>query len=223
MIFTSEHEAFEFLVPPGDYQLEAYGAGTYTTHRFLSVAQESPPISLHIDLPPDQLTALRGKAAPELRQIKGWRNGAPTTLEKLRGKWVLLDFWGYWCGPCIGAMPDLMKLHDQFGDKGLVIIAVHDDSVASIDEMNSKLEPIKKELWSGRDIPFLVALDGGGELPITGTERLTRGATHAAYGIQGWPTTVLIDPQGNVRPLHGEKLRDLLERELKPPGKVNGD
>ena len=112
-------------------------------------------LRLQLDLPPDQVTSLIGKVAPELRQIKAWKNGAPTTLENLRGKWVLLDFWGYWCGPCVGSMPDLMKLHEEFGDKGLVVIAVHDDSVDSVEELDKNLEATKKGLWKGRDLPFL--------------------------------------------------------------------
>src|SRR4029079_12949923 len=134
------------------------------------LSKQTGPISLQIDLTSDRLASLKGQPAPELRQIKGWKNGEPTTLEKLRGRWVLLDFWGYWCGPCVGAMPELVKLYDDFAKQGLTIIAVHDDSVASIAEMDEKLAPIKKELWGGHDLPFLIALDGGVELPISGTE-----------------------------------------------------
>jgi thiol-disulfide isomerase/thioredoxin len=139
-----------------------------------------------------------GKPAPELAQIKGWKNGGPVTLAELRGKLVLLDFWGYWCGPCLHAMPDLMALHDAFGDKGLVIIGVHDDSVASIAEMDSRLEQARQGRWNGRDIPFLVALDGGGETLIAGTDATAQGATTAAYGIAAFPTTLLIGRQGEV-------------------------
>jgi thiol-disulfide isomerase/thioredoxin len=212
MLYMSTKPSFEFLLPPGEYLLHPYGSGVYNTFRYLKLDEGANVAPLHIDLPPDVMASLVGKKAPELQQIKGWKNGKPTTLEKLRGKWVLLDFWGYWCGPCIQAMPELMKLHDEFGDKGLTIVAVHDDSVASIEEMDNNIEQHKKEHWAGRDLPFLIALDGGGELPISGTERRSRGATHAVYGIQGWPTTVLIDPQGNV--VRGQPLRPLLEREL---------
>ena len=211
--------AFDFLLPPGDYLIEAYGEGTYSAHRFLRLTDDLQSVQLHLDLPPDQLTLLTGKPAPELQQIKAWKNGGPTTLKNLRGKWVVLDFWGYWCGPCVASMPELMKLHDEFGDKGLVVIAVHDDSVDSIEELDKNLENTKKELWKGRDLPFLVALDGGGELPIAGTTRSTKGATCAAYGVQSWPTTILIDPQGKVVGEHdprGPELRELLEKELKP-------
>ena len=143
-----------------------------------------------------------GRAAPELRKIKDWKNGGPVTLAGLRGKVVLLDFWGSWCGPCKGSMQELMKLHDRFKDKGLVIIAVHDDSVASIAEMDQKLESVRKDIWGGRDLPFLVALDGGGRTRIPGTGEFTRGATNAAYHVVLYPTSYLIGRDGTV-------LRDL--------------
>jgi thiol-disulfide isomerase/thioredoxin len=219
MTFMSKRHMFEFLLPPGDYYLRSYGEGVYPVYRFLRLTESLQSSQLHLDLPPDQTTSLTGKIAPALRQIKSWKNGDPTTLEKLRGKWVVLDFWGYWCGPCVGSMPELMKLHDEFADKGLVIIAVHDDSVASIEELNKNLENTKQELWKGRDLPFLVALDGGGELPIAGTENRVKGATHAAYGVQHWPTTIVIDPQGKIvgeRDPRRPELRELLEKELKP-------
>jgi thiol-disulfide isomerase/thioredoxin len=217
MSFMSRHQAFQFLLPPGDYLLEAYGEGVYGAYRFVHINGDEKQIDLHLDLPPDQLTLLTGKPAPALRQIKAWKNGGPVALDQLRGKWVLLDFWGYWCGPCVGSMPALMELYDKYHDKGLVVIGVHDDSVASIDEMDKNLQITRKELWKGRDLPFPIALDGGGELPISGTERSTKGATHAAYGIQHWPTTILIDPQGNVvgeKSANDPKLKELLEKEL---------
>ena len=92
-----------------------------------------------------------------------------------------------------------MKLHDKYADKGLVIIAVHDDSVASIEEMDQKLVSAKQRYWSGRDLPFLVALDGGGLTPIPGAaDRKAKGATTAAYGIDSFPTRILIDKPGHV-------------------------
>ena len=102
-----------------------------------------------------------------------------------------------------------MKLYDEFHDKGLVIVAVHDDSVGSIAEMDQKLQSIRARYWKGRDLPFVVALDGGGETRIVHSAGTTRGATTAAYGIRSFPTTLLIgrdgtligyvDPRGDAR------------------------
>jgi thiol-disulfide isomerase/thioredoxin len=222
MASMSKNRQFNFLLPPGDYLLHAYGDESFNTDRYLHLDDLASTTKLEIDLPADSLTGLIGKPAPELRGIKAWKDGKATTLAELRGKWVLVDFWGFWCGPCIAAMPELMKLHDELGDKGLAIVAVHDGSVESLDELNQFLAPIKQQAWNGRDLPFFVALDGGGELPISGTERSVKGATHAAYGVQHWPTTVLIDPNGVVlgeRDAHSPELRKFLEEKLNPVGK----
>jgi thiol-disulfide isomerase/thioredoxin len=218
----STSRQFHFQLPPGDYLLHAYGENSFNTDRYVHVEEGAPAMKFEIDLPADALTSLVGKPAPELRGIKAWQNGKATTLADLRGKWVLVDFWGYWCGPCVQSMPDLMKLHDDFGDKGLAVVTVHDDSVESIEEMQKNLARTKAELWKGRDLPFFVALDGGGELPISGTERSVKGSTHAAYGIQHWPTTVLIDPNGIVlgeRDAHSPELRKFLEEKLNTSAK----
>jgi thiol-disulfide isomerase/thioredoxin len=189
---------FEFLLPPGDYGIDVDGHDTYPAARYLRIEPGRRALNLQLDLAPFTSTQLFGHAAPELRAIKGWKNGGLVRLADLRGKVVLLDFWGYWCGPCNGSMPYLMKLHDEFKDRGLVIIAVHDDSVGSIAEMDQKLESIRKEVWGGRDLPFLVALDGGGPTRIKYTDITARGATTAEYGIISFPTTLAIDRNGKL-------------------------
>lgn len=189
---------FEFLVPAGAYELYVYGTSTYFVRREIEIKVGQQELETNFDLPADKLANLIGKPAPEFREINGWMNTGGIKLSKLRGKVVLLDFWGHWCGPCLGGMPKLMELHDKYSKSGLVIIGIHDDSVGSIKELEEKLKDIRKEYWAGRDIPFAVALDGGGRTEIEGTDRTARGATTAAYGIQAWPTMVLIDKNGKV-------------------------
>jgi len=188
----------EFLLPPGDYQIFLTAYQCYSEVREIRITPGQTDLKFHIDLQPDAVSQLLGSPAIELRSIKGWKNGGPVKLADLRGKVVLLDFWGTWCGPCISEMPVLMKLHDQFKDKGLTIIAVHDDSLASIQEMNLAMEKIRDQSWAGRDLPFLIALDGGGPTRITYTDATDRGATTAAYGIESFPTTLLIGRDGRV-------------------------
>ena len=83
----------------------------------------------------------------------------PVKLADYRGKVVVLDFWGYWCGPCIGAMPALLEAHDRFKDKPVAIIALHDQSIQSRDAYDRKLTEVKRQAWNNRDLPFQVALD----------------------------------------------------------------
>ena len=139
-------------------------------------------------LKPTPLSLLYGKPAPELAGIVDWKNSEPMTLAQLRGKIVVLDFWGFWCGPCLSAMPKLMEVHDALKDKDVMIIAVHDNRIPSVAQLDERLKEAKARYWEGRDLPFAIAIDSGAG----------RGATHGAYDINGWPTTLVIDRDGNL-------------------------
>lgn len=209
----SESQEFEFFLPPGHYRLNAYGTLVDGRNVDIDVAADQPTLDLGtIDLAAEKLARLLGKTAPELQNIKGWVNTEPLALADLRGKVVVVDFWGHWCGPCVYWMPHLMALHDAYHDRGLVVIGVHDDSVADTDEMLEKLQPIRAMQWSSRQIPFALALDGGKD-----KEKARHGATTAAYGIHAFPTALLIDREGKlVSQFHAgsdesiAKLRELL-------------
>ena len=188
----------DFLVPPGDYALSVRAGGSASVTRWVRVTPDRRAIDLRLDVPPRPIDTLVGKPAPELRQIKGWSGGEPTTLADLRGRVVLLDFWGTWCGPCLSAMPDLMGLHDEFADRGLTVVAVHDDSVAALDATLAGLPDDPRLGWADRRLPFRVALDGGGETRVAGSAQTARGATTAAYGVDSFPTTILIGRDGRV-------------------------
>jgi thiol-disulfide isomerase/thioredoxin len=159
--------------------------------------RESAPPGVIVE-PTKYLSRLVGKPAPGFEKIKAWKNTKPLNIADLRGRYVLLDFWGYWCGPCIRDIPALMAISDVFPEEKLIVIGVHDDSVETIAEMDEKLAKARERIWMGRDIPYPVALDGGGPTPIEGTAETVRGATTAAYGITAFPTAVLIDPSGRV-------------------------
>jgi len=160
------------------------------------------------------LSMLIGKPAPGFEAIRAWKNTKPLRLEEIRGRYILLDFWGYWCGPCIRNMPHLMIISKAFPKDKLTVIAVHDDSVTSLEEMDRKLKDIKNRIWMGNDVDFPIALDGGGATKIKGSDRIVKGATTAAYGIPSFPKAILIDPEGNVAgrfhaPSLKEKIRGL--------------
>ena len=179
-----------------------------------------------IDFTAEYLEKIAGKAAPELQKIKGWKNSGPMTLAELRGKYVLLDFWGYWCGPCLRDIPHLMAIYDAFSDRGLMVIGIHDDSLESIDELDEKLATVREKIWIGRDLNFPIALDGGGPTSVAGTNETAPGATTAAYGVKSFPTTLLIGADGKViGRFHApslddkiSKLEKLLGVEAKKPG-----
>ncbi|HEX5052184.1 MAG TPA: TlpA disulfide reductase family protein [Planctomycetota bacterium] len=102
-----------------------------------------------------------------------WQGDAPT-LAQQKGRVVLLEFWGTWCGPCVRAMPGIQKLHDRYHDRGLTVLAISY-------ETPDVLQPfLAKNAWS---------------MPV-GSDPDKK--TVAAYGIRSWPTTIVIDKDGNV-------------------------
>lgn len=83
----------------------------------------------------------------------------------------------------------------------MAFLAIHDDSVASVEELRRIVAKLQAEQWNGRGLLFPVLLDGGGETLIPGSETKTRGATTAAYEITSFPTTLVLDRTGRV---HGQ-------------------
>jgi len=164
---------------------------------------------------------LEGQPAPEVQDIVAWKNSDPVELSMFEGKYVLLEFWGSWCGPCLRLMPELIELHEQHADNGLVIIGIHIDSGEGIDtaaELDDKLQSVRTELWGGKDIPFPIAFVR--DQKVTGSSRNdddARTPLSAAYGIVGYPTSVLIDREGRIVKslrLNNPKHREMLEARL---------
>jgi thiol-disulfide isomerase/thioredoxin len=122
------------------------------------------------------LNALEGKAAPPLA-VTGWLNVEKNSkLEDFRGKVVLIEFWGTWCGPCIAQLPEIQRLHDTYTGRGLVVIGVHStrNSEKAVDFAKSN------------SLNWSIALDDDDQ-------------SKTAYGVQSWPTCYLIDHRGVLR------------------------
>ncbi|MCA9258993.1 MAG: redoxin domain-containing protein, partial [Planctomycetales bacterium] len=127
----------------------------------------------------DERTALdsfEGQSAPPLAAA-GWLNAkSDATLDDYRGKVVLIEFWGTWCGPCIAQLPEIRRLHDAYADQGLVVIGVHSTRGADRAE----------EFAEKNRVPWPVALD-------------SEDRSKEAYGVQSWPSCYLIDRRGQLR------------------------
>ncbi len=132
--------------------------------------------------------------APEFPPGLDWINtDRALTLEELRGKVVLLDFWTYGCINCIHVIPDLHALMAKYEDE-LVVIGVHSAKFYN----ESETANIR-----------LIAERYGRTEPIVNDAAFT---IWSEYGIRAWPSFILIDPEGNILGRHeGEGIYDLFD------------
>jgi peroxiredoxin len=117
--------------------------------------------------------------------------GDSLKLLDYRGKFVFIDFWGSWCGPCIGELPNLKKLAKTFSSEQLQIIGLaEDDSARFVSYLESN------------PLPYPNAL--AGKIVLN------------QYGINKFPTTFLIDPRGKIAAidLRGEDLVTLVKEKM---------
>lgn len=134
--------------------------------------------------------------APEFKGLENWINSEPVkSLEDLRGKVVLVDFWTYSCINCIRTLPYIQALHEKYSDKGLVVVGVHAPEFA----FERKVENLKAAVD-----------DFGLTYPVVQDNDFQ---TWRNYNNRYWPAKYIIDKGGNVRYTHfGEGEYEETER-----------
>lgn len=146
-----------------------------------------------------KIDSLLGTEAPEI-DAAHFVATAPVTMEALRGKVVLIDFWAVWCGPCIATFPHLIEWQERYGDRGLVILGAtqfygyrwDDETGRAVRDQEDPVSPAT-ELAMLEKFRQSHALRHGFFVSPEGSRY------PAAYGVSGIPHAVLIDKQGRIR------------------------
>ena len=146
---------------------------------------QAAPAGKHAAKAPKAVSVLAvGTAAPDFT-LPTADNDKPLSLSYFKGHPVLLDFWASWCPPCKESLPHTQALADEFGRKGLTVLAVN-----SWDTRNG----MATFLQAHPEYTLTVLFDDH-----TGTPGHRQGSlAYDVYHVSGIPTTYLIDKDGNV-------------------------
>lgn len=137
-------------------------------------------------------------------------DGTSKKLSDFRGKYLLIDFWGTWCGPCVGEIPFLKKVYETYKDKGFEVLGMDNELPdVTADDFAKGLVKVKE----------FVAKEG-----VTWTQAQTESIKplyEKRFQIVAWPTMILLDRDGKILSvdrtskgeagLRGEKLAQTIE------------
>lgn len=122
----------------------------------------------------------------------------PTTMADLKGKVVLIDFWAVWCGPCIATFPHLIEWHEEFSDRGLVILGATRFYDYDWDDEKGKAAR-SKDVSAEAELAMLEKFRESHKLH-PGFFVAPKTSTYSKdFGVTGIPQAVLIDKQGKIR------------------------
>ena len=165
---------------------------------------QKPVDQTKIGKPTSDMT-LKGPIAPELIPGGIWFNSDPLSLEQLKGKVVIVDFWTYSCINCQRTMPYLRKWWEAYNNKGLVIIGVHSPEF-EFEKSEKNLAQAIKDF----KLPYPIMQDNDF-------------ATWKAYNNHYWPAKYIIDKEGHIRYTHfGEGGYDETEKVIQDLLKESG-
>ena len=119
-----------------------------------------------------------GKPSPKFDYEN--QKGGKTSLESLKGKYVYIDVWATWCGPCLQEVPSLQKVEEQYQGKNIEFVSISVDNIKD------------REKWSN-----LVNKKQLGGIQLLADKDLSSDFIKQ-YGILAIPRFILIDPNGNI-------------------------
>ena len=166
---------------PGPLDLGTLRVGAYRSPTETSSFRPDAP-DAGADAPPVDATTL---------------DGAPLTLKDFAGKYVLLDFWATWCGPCLAEIPQLQQVYDAFGeDDRFAILSL------SVDEKIDEPRAFQEK----RKLPWSQGFLSGG----------LHGPKPGGFGVRAIPAFVLVGPDGKIvaRGMRGAEIKKAVEAAL---------
>lgn len=174
------------------------------TQNSIKIDRNNPPFKLHEPIVLDEVSFVVDSVTPFLEQahisiheipdiVYGVRQGqyaeniidhtidaVPFNLHQLRGHYVLIDFWGSWCNPCIELIPKLRELNDTYKDLGLKMLSIGVDDQNNFDKMRAIIQDERMD--------WLHVFSAFGD----------QNALNIQYSVTCFPTTILIDPNGKI-------------------------
>lgn len=194
-VYNERHNRVSFDLD-GDGKLDPRTERYFVWEQFVNIGDTSYEFAIDRYGKQITLTPLANKLPPRASLLTGTLapdftftnlDGKVRKLSEYRGKVVLLNFWGTWCGPCVASAPKLVVLYDKYHARGFEIlnIALH-DSAEDIRQFNKE----HKITW-----PQM-------------REENEQGATLRLYRVMSWPSYYLLDQEGKILkpPIEARKL-----------------
>ncbi len=126
-----------------------------------------------------------GEGAIAATFVKKDMAGKDVNLAAYKGKYVLLDFWGSWCGPCRAGNPHLKELYAKYKGKGLEIIGIANENGSTLAESKASWKKAVKE-------------DGLPWIQVLNNEDVEKADVREMFNVNAFPTKILLGPDGKI-------------------------